>query len=187
MVVLITAPEGTPDQALDVWNNRAMAIFEGGSGVLPPGAKVDTLTDARGQDPFSAYIEHQMRMICILAVGNTSAILGDVGSGLGSDVATKQDDQFQSLITLDCKRIANAMTRCAVKKCVNELFPGKYVLCRFDFIEESTTTPEEYLNLAKMAKDMGISIDIAKLKELTKLAFISDDQSDLWTPNKLDE
>lgn len=185
--VLITAPEGTPDQALDVWNNRAMAIFEGGSGVLPPGARVDTLTDARGQDPFSAYIEHQMRMICILAVGNTSAILGDVGSGLGSDVATKQDDQFQSLITLDCKRIANAMTRCAVKKCVNELFPGKYVLCRFDFIEESTTTPEEYLNLAKMAKDMGISIDIAKLKELTKLAFISDDQSDLWTPNKLDE
>ena len=185
--VLITAPEGTPDQALDVWNNRAMAIFEGGSGVLPPGAKVDTLTDARGQDPFSAYIEHQMRMICILAVGNTSAILGDVGSGLGSDVATKQDDQFQSLISLDCKRIANAMTRCAVKKCVNELFPGKDVLCRFDFVEESTTTPEEYLNLAKVAKDMGISIDIAKLKELTKLAFISDDQSDLWTPNKLDE
>ena len=56
--VLLTAPEGTPDTALDVWNWRAKAIFEGGSGSLPNGTKVDILTAARGQDPFSEYIKH---------------------------------------------------------------------------------------------------------------------------------
>ena len=56
--VVITAPEGTPDQALDVWYNRAIQIWNGGSGVLPPGAKVDTLSEARGQDPFSEYVNH---------------------------------------------------------------------------------------------------------------------------------
>ena len=56
--VLLTAPEGTPDTALDVWNWRAKAIFEGGSGSLPYGSKVDVLTAARSQDPFSEFITH---------------------------------------------------------------------------------------------------------------------------------
>ena len=56
--ILITAPEGTPDNALDVWNQRAMQIYEGGSGVLPPGANVNEMTAARGQDPFSAFCQH---------------------------------------------------------------------------------------------------------------------------------
>ena len=56
--ILITAPEGTPDSALDVWNQRAMQIYEGGSGVLPPGAAVNEMTAARGQDPFSAFCQH---------------------------------------------------------------------------------------------------------------------------------
>ena len=51
--VLITTPEGTPDTSLDQWNWRAQAIYEGGSGAMPPGTKVDVLTAARGQDPFS--------------------------------------------------------------------------------------------------------------------------------------
>ena len=181
--VIITAPEGTPDQALDVWYERAIQIWNGGSGVLPPGAKVDALSDARGQDPFSEYVNHQMRMICILAIGSTSSVLGDVGSGLGSDVATKQDDQFQSLITLDCKRISNAMTRCTVKKCVKALFPGKDVLCKFAFVEEDNVTPEEYLSMANTLKNMGVTIDVVKLKEMTKLSFISDEQSSVWQPN----
>ena len=181
--VVITAPDGTPDQALDVWYNRAIQIFEGGSGVLPPGARVDTLTDARGQDPFSEYVEHQMRMICILAVGNTSSILGDVGSGLGSDVATKQDDQFQQLVSYDCKRIANSLTRCAVAKCVKRMFNTDEVKCRFSFVEDDYVTPKEYLDMATTLKNMGVTIDIAKLKEMTKLSFIADEQSSVWQPN----
>ena len=181
--IVITAPDGTPDNALDIWYNRAIQIFEGGSGVLPPGAKVDSFTDARGQDPFSEYVNHQMRMICILAVGNTSSVLGDVGSGLGSDVATKQDEQFQQLVSYDCKRIANAMTRCAVTKCVRKMFNTDDVKCRFTFVEDDYVTPEEYLNMATTLKNMGVTIDIKKLKEITKIGFISDEQSSVWTPN----
>ena len=124
-----------------------------------------------------------MRMICILAVGNTSSILGDVGSGLGSDVATKQDDQFQQLVSYDCKRIANAMTRCAVAKCVKRMFNTDEVKCRFSFVEDDYVTPKEYLDMATTLKNMGVTIDIAKLKEITKLSFIADEQSSVWQPN----
>lgn len=56
--IVITAPEGTPDQALAEWNYRAMQIFEGGSGCLPNGAQVNMLDSARGQDPFTSYVQH---------------------------------------------------------------------------------------------------------------------------------
>ena len=39
--VVITSPEGTPDSAQNTWLFRAQQIMNGGSGVLPPGAKVD--------------------------------------------------------------------------------------------------------------------------------------------------
>lgn len=39
--VVITAPEGTSDTALNTWLMRAQQVMNGGSGVLPFGAKVD--------------------------------------------------------------------------------------------------------------------------------------------------
>lgn len=56
--ILITCPEGTPDTDVEKWNWRAQGIYEGGSGALPSGAKVEALTEGRGQDVFSAYIRH---------------------------------------------------------------------------------------------------------------------------------
>lgn len=182
--VILTAPENTPDNALDIWNQRALSIFEGGSGVLPGGAKIDMLTSARGQDPFSSYCEHQLETIVLLALGEKMTTLGG-SAGLGSNLADIQSQEFNDLVTYDCKRIANAMSRCTVRKCVKHLGYTEQ-LCRFEFIEQDKTTPEQYLNLARQAKDLGLSIDVTKLKELTKLSFIGDEEKDVWTPEKKD-
>lgn len=177
--VLLTAPEGTPDTALDVWNWRAKQIFEGGSGSVPNGTKVDVLTEARNQDPFSAYIQHQMEQFAILATGGTLATLGG-SSGLGSNLADVQNDQFQSLVNYDCKRIQNAM-QVVVDKCVKKVF-GRNAesLVRFEFVEQNETKPMEYLELAKKAAELGLKIDVQRLKELTNLDFISDEESEIW-------
>ena len=114
---------------LPAWTERAARIFEGGSGVLPPGAEVNSLTDARGQDPFSSYIQHQMEMIAILAVGGALNVIG-VSPGLGSDLASQQNVQFQSLINQDCKKISNAITDCVGRKCVQQKFGDAECRCR---------------------------------------------------------
>lgn len=54
--VVINTPDGTPDNALDLWNQRALQIFEGGSGTLPYNAKINILDSARSQDPFTSYV-----------------------------------------------------------------------------------------------------------------------------------
>ena len=41
--------------------------------------------------------------------------------------------------------------------------------------------------MAKQVKDMGIKVDVQKLKEITNLPFISEEEADLWTPERKEE
>lgn len=183
--VVITAPEGTPDQNLDQWNYRAMQIFEGGSGCLPSGANVDVLDDARAHDPFTSYVEHQMEMISILATGGTLMTIGG-STGLGSDLARVQQESFNSIVNQDCKRISNAFSSSIVPKCVKKLFGDNAVtLCRFTFVEDDEYTANDYLDMASKLKDLGVKIDTKKLKAMTKLQFIDDTDVE-WTPDQTD-
>ena len=185
--ILITAPEGTPDSALDVWNQRAMQIYEGGSGVLPPGANVNEMTAARGQDPFSAFCQHQMEMIAILATGGSLSTIGGA-TGLGSNLADVQNDQFQQLISYDCKRIQNAMSAVAVRKAIYDILGEKSILCRFEFVENDNTTAEQYLEMASKLAAIGVPLNLSELKKLTNLSFIKDGSEkaadDVWTPSQ---
>lgn len=180
--VVITAPDATPENVLDQWTSRAINIFEGGSGVLPSGAQVNQLTAARGQDPFSVFVEHQMEMIVLLACGEKMTTLGG-SSGLGSNLAEIQSKEFQNLVNLDCKRIQNTLSRCAVKKCAKHL-GYKECKCRFEFVESDNVDPEKYLAMAKTLQDMGMTINIQELKRMTKLSFINENEASVWTPKR---
>lgn len=179
--VVITAPDGTPDQNLEQWNFRAQQIFEGGSGTLPFGANLNVLDSARGQDPFTNYVQHQMEAISIMATGGTLMTIGG-STGLGSDLARVQQESFNSIVNQDCKRISNAISDGVVDKCVKHLF-GKNAkqLCRFTFVEDDEYTANDYLDMAIKLNGLGVKIDSRKLKEMTKLAFI-DDSDVQWKP-----
>lgn len=177
--VILTAPDGTSDSQLGPWTERAMKIFEGGSGVLPSGSSVQELTAARGQDPFSSYVRHQMEMVCLIALGGSLNTIGG-STGLGSNLADVQDSAFQSLVNQDCKKIANAMSEIVVRRCAEQLGYSK-VACRFEFVETDEFEAKDYVELAEKLHNMGVKIDGKRLKELTKLDFI-DDSETTWTP-----
>lgn len=179
--VVITAPEGTPAQNLEQWNYRAMQIFEGGSGCLPSGARVDVLDSARGQDPFSSYVRHQMEMVSIMATGGTLMTIGG-STGLGSDLARVQQESFNSIVNQDCKRIGNAVTDGVVRKCVEREFGrGARTLCRFTFVEDDEYTASDYLEMAARLRDLGAKIDVGVLKKVTRLQMIDDSDVE-WKP-----
>lgn len=182
--VVITAPEGTPDSNLNIWNQRAVQIQNGASGVLPSGANITQLTDARTDEPFTEFVKHQEEVICIMAIGGALNTLGGA-TGLGSDLASQQNAQFQSLINQDGKKIQNTINAVALPKVIRGLGFNK-VLCKFKFTEQDDTTPKDYLELAKQARDLGATIDLQKLKEVTGLQFISmpnQEESEIWSPN----
>lgn len=116
-----------------------------------------------------------MEMISILATGGTLMTIGG-STGLGSDLARVQQESFNSIVNQDCKRISNAVSESIVTKCVKQLFGDRAeTLCRFTFVEDDEYTAGDYLDMAKKLNDLGVKIDSAKLKELTKLQFIADE------------
>lgn len=70
-----------------------------------------------------------------------------------------------------------------VEKCVAKMFGSSEVKVRFEFVESDEVKPSEYLELAQKAKALGLKVDVQKLKELTGLQFIADEEKDLWTPS----
>ena len=141
----------------------------------------------RGQDPFSEFVKHQEETICVLAIGGSLNTLGG-STGLGSNLAEKQDDQFQSIINLDAKKIQNTINAVAVEKVCRSMEQNR--LCSFQFTEQDDTTPAEYLEMATKARDLECAIDIAKLKDMTHLGFISlpsgnqTTEVEAWTPGQ---
>lgn len=61
-------------------------------------------------------------------------------------------------------------------------------MCRFTYVEDEDVTPQEYIEMATALKALGATIDVAKLKELTKLDFISigtsKDEAEVWQPTE---
>lgn len=177
--VVITAPEGTPDSALGIWTFRAQQIVNGGSGVLPPGAKVDELTKARGQDPFSEFCKHQMEMIAILATGGSLNTIGG-NTGLGSNLAEVQNDQFNKLVRKDLRKIEKAMTK-VVGIVARGLGLNPEGL-RFNFVSDEDDT-KEVLEVADKMKQLGMAIDLEKMRKYIKYDIISDQEKTIWTPS----
>lgn len=177
--VIIKAPAGISDSLLNIWQYRAQAIFEGGSGVLPNDAAIEQLTAARGQDPFSEFLKHQTETIVLLATGNTLGTLPG-SSGLGSNVAEIQNDQFNQLITADCKQIQNTINACVLPKIMKHFGLGEQ-LCKFEYVQDENVSVKETLEAAKIVKDLGGKINFEELKKLTKLQFIEIDET--WQPD----
>ena len=152
--------------------------MNGGSGVLPSGAKVDELTAARGQDPFSAFCQHQMEVIAILATGGTLNTIGGA-TGLGSNLADVQNDQFNKLVRKDIRKIEKAMTKVVgvVAKGLGLSPQG----LKFNFVSDEDDT-KEVLEVADKMKGLGLTIDIEKMRKYIKYDIMSDAQKDLWTP-----
>lgn len=178
--VLLTAPEGTSDSNLDAFNARAAQIWLGGSGTLPNGTGVNLLTEGRGQDPFSEFCEHQMKIICLLAIGSTASVLGDVGGGLNEGISKLQKSQFDSFISQDCKLISNVLTRCACNLVIKKLGYTEN-LVRFSFIEDEDVTTNDYLDMLVKLKSANIPVDISEFKRVSNISFI-DDTKDIWKP-----
>lgn len=58
-------------------------------------------------------------------------------------------------------------------------------MCRFSFVEDDEYSANDYLDMAVKLNSLGVKIDSAKLKEITKLDFI-DDSTVEWTPTPED-
>lgn len=180
--VILTAPEGTTDGQFAQFTQRALAIFEGGSGVLPNGTDVRVMDSSRGQDPFSAFLEHQNDLIAILSLGSTAAIFPQ-SSGLGSDLNSVQMKILNNIVSRDCRIIQNAISTFFAKR-----FGFTNVRFQFNALREYDV--DKILSIAKALKDLGVAIDTEKLANEINLDIFKTKEkliSETWTPTEKEE
>lgn len=165
--VIITMPEFTSKEDEDLYVAAAESVFEGRSGVVPYGSNVNFASEARGTNPFTEFIEHQMKLVVLMATGGTLASLAESGSGtLAGDA---QQDEWLRIIRADKRIVSNALNKQICEQILksHKDFKGKPVLAEFQLDSDPQPTAKEVADLASTLNSAGFEMDADELSQIT--------------------
>lgn len=177
--VILEMPPMTSAGDADRFAQAARNIYEALCGAVPNGTHINTLAEARGTDPFSAFIEHQEKTLVRLCTGGTLGSIAEAGAGTLAGNA--QADVWREIVRRDAVLIGDEFTRYFARK----LFPGD---CRvkFELGTDRTATPDEMFDLGAKAKTAGYRLTKEYLETETGCT-LEDDPSNggFGAPNPL--
>lgn len=162
--VIITMPEFTSKEDQEAYVKAAESVFEGRSGVVPYGSNISFASESRGTNPFTEFIEHQQKLIVMMATGGTLATLSEA-TGIGGGASDIQQDEWKRIIRADKRIISNALNKQICEPILRKLFPGKPILAEFQLDDTPKPTPKEMLELAQAASSAGFEMDAEELSQ----------------------
>jgi phage gp29-like protein len=163
-VIIIMPQDGDKSRETE-YRDAAEMVAKGGSGALPFGSEVNYATEARGADPFNAFLARQEKLIVLMATGGT---LGSLASptGIGGGASDVQDKAFMDIIMRDCSILASSLNRTCTRSLLDAAFPGKPHLAYFDFADRKPTASQVFEDAGK-AKSAGYTVAQSDLEERT--------------------
>ena len=170
-VILEMPPLAQPGDA-DRFAQAAQQVYEALCGAVPNGTHVNTLAEARGADPFSAFIEHQEKTMVRLCTGGTLGSIAEA-TGIGSGASDAQGDVWREIVSRDAVLIGEEFTR----------WFGRYVfpegmLVRFELGTEKRATPDEVFDTAAKARQAGYRFTKEYLETETGAELEADSSTD---------
>ncbi len=163
--VIITMPELTSDDQVDKYMKAAEAVFEGRSGVVPNGSEINYASESRGTNPFTEFIEHQQKLIVLMATGGTLTSLAESGSGTLAGGA--QMDVWREIVRADARVTANAINKQFCEVVLKRAFKGKPIMAEFQMETEPKPNAKDVLELAGLASSAGFTMDAEELSQRT--------------------
>lgn len=147
--VILEMPPLTQPGDADRFAQAAQQVYEALCGAVPNGTRVNTLAEARGADPFSAFIEHQEKTMVRLCTGGTLGSIAEA-TGIGSGASDAQGDVWREIVSRDAVLIGEEFTRWFGRF----VFP-EGMLVRFELGTEKRATPDEVFETAAKARQAG--------------------------------
>lgn len=167
--VIITMPPDMDPARVSEYCAAATQVADGGSGALPAGSLVSYAHEARGTDPFTAFLDHQQRLIVLMATGGMlTSLTGATGIGQGATDA--HEETWRTIVRRDAAAVATALNRTVTDTLLDRAFPGRLHLAAFDFETEPAPGPAEVFDLAAKAVQAGYRVTQAELQERTGYA-----------------
>ena len=164
--VIITMPPDVDPAQVEVYCDRAARVADGGSGALPAGSTVSYATEARGTNPFAEFLDHQQKLIVLMATGGMlTSLTGSTGIGQGATSA--HEETWRTIVRRDAAAVATVLNRSVSNALLSRAFPGKPHLAAFDFETEPPPSASEVFALAAQAVQAGYQIAKEDLEERT--------------------
>lgn len=161
--VILTMPDLTNKEDEDKFMEAAESVYEGGNGVVPYGTNVSYASESRGTNPFTEFLDHQQKLVVLMATGGTLTSLAEAGSGTLAGNA--QMDVWQQIVRRDVRKIGNAFNKQLCEPMLRRRFPGKPILAEFKFDTEPPPSPKEVLEMASTASSAGFEMDPEELSQ----------------------
>lgn len=179
-VDVVMAPNTTNAQR-DDYVEAADRARDGLSSVWPAGSSTSRAEGSRGQDPFSAFIEHQERLIVLRATGGTLTSLAQADTG--SLAGGAQMDVWDQIVSRDSSVISDALNRQMFWRFLEAAFPGRAPAVEFSIGREKELTANEAADLAGKLKTAGYVVDQTELEEATGFTLEKAPETPQPTPN----
>jgi len=168
----IMAPNATNEQKAD-YLETAEAARDGLPTVWPSGTQTSRAEGSRGQDPFTAFIEHQEKLIVLSATGGTLTSLAQADTGALAGGA--QMDVWEQIVSRDALVIADAIERGMMRHFLAQTFPNQPMAVNFELGRDKKQTPNEAAELAGKIKAAGYTVDQSELEEATGFTLIKEE------------
>ena len=163
-VDVVMSPNSTNEQRGD-YVEAAEAARDGRSTVWPSGSTTSRAEGSRGQDPFTAFIEHQEKLIVLRATGGTLTSLAQADTGTLAGGA--QMEVWDQIVQRDSSLISDALNRQLFWRFLERKFPGRAPAVEFSIGREREVTASDAADLAVKLHGAGYIVDQAELEEAT--------------------
>lgn len=163
-VDVVMAPNTTNAQR-DDYLESAEAAHDGRPAAWPAGSQISRAEGSRGQDPFSAFLEHQEKLVVLMATGGTLTSLAQADTG--SLAGGAQMDVWTQIVARDGVAISAVLNRALFGPFLREAFPGRPVSARLELGHEDEPTADEAAELAGKLRTAGYRVDQSQLEEAT--------------------
>jgi phage gp29-like protein len=161
----IIMPPSVPNGRETEYANLAADAAEAGSGALPAGSDVKTMSEVRGSQPFQPRLEWLQKQLVLAGTGGLLTMLAESGSGTLAGSVHAQ--AFAAIGRRQARIISQAFQRQLDARLLALLFPGRPIQAYFELREKQETDINEAVkNIATLAS-AGFIPDAAQVSEET--------------------
>ena len=159
------APNATTEQRGD-YLAAARAVENGQVSVWPSGTSItDFAGGSRGTDPFNSFIDHQERLIVLLATGGTLTSLAQADTGTLAGGAQMQ--VWKEIVRRDAGVLAQAVMRSLVKPYLAAKFGARPCCVDLSLDFPAERSAQEAANVAATLRNAGYLVDQGELEKAT--------------------
>jgi hypothetical protein len=163
--VFIIMPTNVPDGKEEEYADKAEEAAEAGSGALPNGSDVKTLSEARGSQPFLSRLEWLQKQLVLAGTGGLLTMLAESGSGtLAGGAHQSAWDQIVRRVT---RIVCDPINRQYVRRALAARFPGRPALASFALRANQETDVGDVIDNVTKLTAAGFALDLDQVQKET--------------------